>query len=603
MSLGIFQARTFLLFAPLCFFAVLVSCDSDSEPEEILSDSDEEEMAETRTPDPAESPKIVADVDPLTVSEPLEENDSDFLVEEGRSPHFEVILENVDLGGDTFAYIDVEEELANLSKHLDELITLTHESLDSKNPDEDLPSIRGVVPAVFSAAGISSLKAAGVSSVWKEEEKLFHNRLFVYFPEGPRVGLMKIFGGKPEPFRSIDLAPISADLIYEVDLGTRDVLDLVRSTMQTVNADEPLEAMNGALSAPVPGLDESITFAELLSRGDLRISVVAKLSSFETLPIGDSVNPAFRIPQFEFLLAFEKMGWLFDAAKNRWTKEGFAYASSDDGETLTASKNTPLLGLDGSYRPVIQRDEGGERLLFASSGDFLASCLAAKGEIRPLPEFRKANQDVPETGHFYHYISGELIKRIQETIEQSTGVDKMRLSELATAKQMINLLIGHWKLAQTSAVTTTENGILVVGNQPESYTSTWMTAPMNSGTILSILQPGINGIQDRGAKIAQLSSAEKIMKALFQYEKEHSGKLPPDLLALIPEYLENKDALLFSGDYLQRRQWIYYPDADTGGMLLLSPGYIKGSLVVGWKSGKVSPLAPEVIRSIIRQKQ
>src|SRR6185369_5597805 len=144
--------------------------------------------------------------------------------ESERSRNFVAVNKQLELGGTLYGYIDIDGDVLKLAGSLQPLVAEV-----AKSQPEAAAFANQDYAALATLLGLADIKALGVSSV-PDGTGQFRNRMFLY-TGGERHGLMAGLGGKPGPFKHLDLAP--ADAVFfgetELDLGVvyRTIKDVI----------------------------------------------------------------------------------------------------------------------------------------------------------------------------------------------------------------------------------------------------------------------------------------------------------------------------------------------------------------------------------------
>ncbi|MGB5812987.1 MAG: hypothetical protein WBG86_20815, partial [Polyangiales bacterium] len=98
-----------------------------------------------------------------------------------KSPHFDAVAAELQLGGTVFAYVDIDGDAARAA---DFLASLLRSVPDARSNEGSTINPTRIVDAV----GLGGLRAVGMSSYANGE--LYHNRSVVY-ATGPREGVLE----------------------------------------------------------------------------------------------------------------------------------------------------------------------------------------------------------------------------------------------------------------------------------------------------------------------------------------------------------------------------------------------------------------------------
>ncbi|MBW1874161.1 MAG: hypothetical protein JRI98_02025 [Deltaproteobacteria bacterium] len=137
-----------------------------------------------------------------------------------RSPHFDAVSKEIQLGGTVYAYADIE---GDAERAADFLLNLLRD-LPGLVPQEGAHRLNPTT--LVRILGLHNVRAIGLSSY--ETGSLYHNRSFIHH-DGSREGLLKLFGAEPAAFDLLTIAPQDADLVWEQQLDVRALVNIVRS--------------------------------------------------------------------------------------------------------------------------------------------------------------------------------------------------------------------------------------------------------------------------------------------------------------------------------------------------------------------------------------
>src|SRR5210317_1603825 len=129
-----------------------------------------------------------------------------------RSPHFDAVSAELQLGGTVYAYADIE---GDAERATDFLLTLVRD-LPGLAPEQGASRLNAT--SLVRILGLDKVQAIGLSSY--ENESLYHNRSFIQHT-GAREGLLKLFGADAVAFDLLSIAPKDADLVWEQQLDLR----------------------------------------------------------------------------------------------------------------------------------------------------------------------------------------------------------------------------------------------------------------------------------------------------------------------------------------------------------------------------------------------
>ena len=340
--------------------------------------------------------------------QPLVTGGSSEISEDAKSAHFEAVLEKLDLGGELFGYVDIDGDIESLVEAIGGLYDGVSESVPG--PDgEQLPDVD--VNALLAEFGFHGIEALGLSS-YKSSDDFFHNKAFLYIPEG-RVGLMKFTGGEPGPISALKLAPTGADIVVEFDVQIRALRDLVDGILGEVNVPDVTDGWNELKEGPFFGMP--FTVDEFFEQTNGRASFVAKMVPETPLP--KELTNGEEFPSVDALICLENVGWVFDELKEGLTGEEAPFELTEGTEGVKLTMRMPPDTDLGIYEPVILREAGTERVLIATRDAFLKECLSDSNRLTEDAEFKSVTDGLPTAGNGFSYMSAETFATLQSVMD------------------------------------------------------------------------------------------------------------------------------------------------------------------------------------------
>ncbi|MGB5694934.1 MAG: hypothetical protein WBM46_04725 [Polyangiales bacterium] len=371
-----------------------------------------------------------------------------------KSPYFDAVSSQLQLGGTVYAYADIEGDAVRATGFL---LTLLR----------DLPALgsqgganRLNATTLVRILGLHNVDAIGLSSY--EHESLYHNRSFIHHT-GPREGLLELFGGEPAPFEMVSIAPKGADLVWEQRFDARVLVDIVRALGELGVGMTP-EELDRSLNEPV--LDLDITLGSIVERLNTTAGLVLVVDESRTLRIpGES----FWFPYTDFLFRIDGLGPLADAMAKRAALDPFI-ASTRSEEWVIIRPTIALPAPWNAYEPSVAHELSTGRIFVVSSPAFLERCLLATDNVTQGPDFRRAFEELPPTGNGMTYFSPRMTRQMHAILDRvieangssiSTSIARFFLPDVG---QPVGWVVGNAR-----------DGILFTSNTPSSHKSTLLT--------------------------------------------------------------------------------------------------------------------------------
>ncbi|MGI9244863.1 MAG: hypothetical protein ACR2RV_28935, partial [Verrucomicrobiales bacterium] len=321
----------------------------------------------------------------------------------GRSAHFDAVAAHLHLGGNVFGYMDVDGDVEKLAG-------MVRKFLDKVPAGELPPHIATLdLGLVLSDLGLDGIEAMGVSSY--KNDDLYHNRAFLYVPEG-RKGVLNLSGGDPGPFVAAGLAPEDADLVVEQTFNVRAVYEVAGKMIKHFGGAEALVEFKREMSQVNPQL--GLTMADLLGKLDTRITVIGRVHPDKPLDVPEA---PMEIPSFDLLIAFDDLGWLYEKVTGNMKSQmppdqvGQMFIKGDGFEKIAMPPMpSPEMAV---VQPVVHHDIAGKRIYIATTQAYLDECLSGSSKLGDSADFKKATVGLPVEGNGLSYASSNLTKTVR----------------------------------------------------------------------------------------------------------------------------------------------------------------------------------------------
>ena len=380
---------------------------------------------------------------------------------ESLSPHFEAVAKHLELGGVFYAFADIDSDIKDVTKMIDNLLNTMRETGDSPIP----PKLTAA--GIVNELGLDSIKALGASS--RKKGDLYHNRAFLATGNGP-TGLLKVLGGKAAPFLSGTLAPAGADIVVEEDLNLSVLMEVITNIAKQIGDEDMTQKLNESLEQPMGPL--SVSVGDFLKKMDTKFTFIAKIDGQKKMNLKDS---PVEVPLINFLLALDNTGWLFpELAKVAKDSDEFEIQSGEGFEVIRPAKPLPP-EMEG-YAPLLYHDTKTHRLLIASSREFLTTCLEGKSPLSGDEKFKAAITGLPAEGNGLEYVSANAVKELWSALKEMSK--QAPEGQAGMMEKLWELYLPKDGVPMASVRANLPDGILFTSNSSESHKTTLATIGM-----------------------------------------------------------------------------------------------------------------------------
>ncbi len=431
-----------------------------------------------------------------------------------RAPQFDRVSEFLDLGGVFYAYMDLTGEAERLAGLLDEAVAAFKES----NPD--MPPLPLNFAKFLDAAGLSGMDAVGLSSV-QLDNGLFHNRTILFFPDGVS-GLFGVFGDAPHPFDSLDLAPASADLVWETDYRPQVLRDTVLEMAGALGGALGRGAISSQLTMARPEIGGRTPNQIIDSLGNRAIVIIEFVDGGEQM----EVAPGISFPETRFLLgidgATELLLSLRPAVEGQSDLE---WTETDNGFEITAT--TPPPAPFGSLSPLLVADTTTGRMFIASDRSFLDVCLADGGKLKDTDAFKEAANLLPPEGVSFTYATPGFIEPIRGIFESSMTASPTPLP-LEAVNRFSAIFFPDFPAPVASVTTVGPEGLYAAANLGTSHRATVASLTLQptvmvAGLSAAMAIPAFQKVRENSQQKTVLNNLRQVASAGQQYLLEEGA--------------------------------------------------------------------------------
>jgi hypothetical protein len=371
-----------------------------------------------------------------------------------KSPHFDTVSAELQLGGTVYAYADIE---GDAERAADFLLTLLRD-LPGFVPPQGASRLNAT--ALVRILGLHNVQAIGLSSY--QNESLYHNRAFIHH-SGARKGLLKLFGAEPAAFDLVTIAPNDADLVWEQQVDARVLVDIVRALGELGVGMTP-EALDKALGERVLGLD--ITLGAIIERLDTTAGLILAVDENRPLRIpGES----FWFPYTDFLFRIDGLGELADAIAAGAALDPFIVSERTEDWVIIR----PAIRLPppwNAYEPSVMKEVATGRMYVVSSPAFLKKCLSTMEGVVRSADFIRAFEQLPMTGNALAYLSPRMTRQMHALLDRVIETNGSSITTTLTRFFVpdVGYPVG-WVASNING------GLLITSNTPSSHKSTLLT--------------------------------------------------------------------------------------------------------------------------------
>lgn len=371
-----------------------------------------------------------------------------------RSPHFDPVSANLQLGGTVYAYVDIDGDAERAAEFF---MSLLRDLPSSRQPGD---SRRLGATNLVRALGLDNLRAIGLSSY--EKEPLYHNRSFIYHT-GPRKGLLEVFGDEPAELGLKAVAPEGADLVWEQQLNLKVLVDIVRALGEHGIGISPTR-IDALLAEPLFNLD--ITIGEIVERLDTTAGLILEVDEAHVMRIpGES----FWFPFTEFLFQIDGLGDLVDAIAKKAALNPFIRADRTK-QWVIIRPGIRLPPPWHAYEPSLIKDVTTERMYLVSSPAYLTKCLSQQTDLTATADFEAAFDELSPIGNGMLFVSPQLTREMHSMLDR---VINERGSTVVST--IVRILLPDAGSPIGWVGMNRDDGVLFTSNSSSSHKSTLIT--------------------------------------------------------------------------------------------------------------------------------
>lgn len=441
---------------------------------------------------------------------------------DNKSSHFDAVNAHLDLGGEMYAYMDVDGDVEKLAEWGNKFLKMAAEASGGDMP----PQLANMdIRQLMGELGLDGIEAAGMSSY--KNGKLYRNKMYAHIPEG-RKGLLKLAGGEAGEFSAKALAPAGADMVYEMEMDLKSVYELAMKLATKYGGPEMAGQLAQMAAEPMPQV--GLTMTEIFENLDTTAVAVMRLHPDKPMKLPEEVP--VKIPGMDLLISIEGLGPIFDKITNSIPEDqrGEFLKNGDGFIDLSFPLPPEVMEI---VQPVIRRDAKSGDVMIGSSAAFIAECLSGKSSVWDDDDFKSAMKDLPETGNALGYMSGEfateyvrLYGDFIDIISREGGNDVPKgLSTMV--KSMMQDLGLKPGIPQGSVIANLPEGILIDTNSGASMKTSVVAggAGMMIGLVSGFTMPMYSSLQNSSSKAATLMTEEAYPATEAVRDRNHTEAL------------------------------------------------------------------------------
>ncbi|EDY17177.1 hypothetical protein CfE428DRAFT_5359 [Chthoniobacter flavus Ellin428] len=459
------------------------------------------------------------------------------------SSGFDAVAQHLDKNGSFYLYLDTAQWLSGLGKQIDmfrQIMLMAPSSSQDQASRESMNTGITMVNDLVTKSGLEEISDVGASSI-SVEPKIYLNKLFIRHSGDKADGFMwSAFGKTPHHLDILDFMPMDTALATSSDLDLANVLAGLREEIgksgvpnATLSFDTFLAQFSTNFGVQLDDLLKSLD-------GSMGLILTLNPAKAITLPVDKNGPPtSFPTPRLAILLHVkdDRIFGLIDKALTG----NPAVQKKDTAELRT--RVMPIPGpMETWLRPTVAQWSGGY-LLIASDDSLVNDMLEAqqKGRgLRKMPEFVKLLEGLPEKGNGVQVTTpllGDTVRAFQRQAMKNQPT--MTPDQAALMEKIFGQSAAPGTMCSIS--THLPDGWLIASKGNSSMNSLLgpaMIAPAALAAAIAV--PAFMSARERSQETKSLSNEKQIVTACLLYAADHHGQFPPDLMALVPKYLQDK---------------------------------------------------------------
>ena len=418
-----------------------------------------------------------------------------------RSKNFAAVNKHLELGGTMYGYVDVDGDLAKVAGDLQRVM-----SEAAKMQPAGVPAPKAELGEIARMLGLTDVKALGVSSV-QDETGYFRNRMFVYTGT-ERRGLFAAFGGKPAPFKHLNLAPADASFFGESEIDVGVIYKTLKEVVEKTAGEPVSNQLEGMLKKA--GDAAAFSFVELIHGLKGRSAVVLRLDAEKTMRLPN--RTPFVLPAFSLLVCVEGVGSILE---DSFTKDrNLRRSEAGTAHIYTPVQRLPFEGIE----PALIVD--GSTLFVTTSLAFYNECREGKSPLAQNADFKRTLQRVGNEGNGLAYVTPQFFARLRD-------LEKLNPQLGAQEKSMLSLVLSQVPVADHPLVsirTNLDEGILFRSYWNRSLKQEMLAVsvynPVTVGLLAAMAIPAFQKVRIASQEKAIMNNLRQLAAAADQHYLE-----------------------------------------------------------------------------------
>ena len=447
---------------------------------------------------------------------------------------FDEVAAQLDRGGSFYAYVSTESWIAGLAAQFGSLrdILLATPNVANVADRKSAETAFQIMTNLCTHSGIGQVTGVGASS-FALEPGLYRSKVFIHHHAGKGDGVFwSAFGTTPHPLTALELLPADTALAGFGDLDLAAVVAFLRREVEQSGVPEAQQGLAQMLKEFPSGAGMTLDEALGSLGGSLGFVLTLDAAKRLELPVGAE----------KISIPAPRAALLVQVKDDRIFKRLDQLLAASPGLVKTDEAGLQMRSLPSPVPPPIELRPTvalwGGYLILATDDQLVRALIAAKTTgkgFKSAAEFAKLTAGLPAEGNSFQLATaafGETVARVQrEMVKGQPG---------ATAEQlaMLEKLLGSQKAGSTFSVSAhMPNGWLAVGKGSQGASQLLAPALIVPAIGAGIAMPVFSEVRIRGNATKSLSNAKQIATACKIYATDNYGKFPPNLAALVPDYL------------------------------------------------------------------
>lgn len=434
-----------------------------------------------------------------------------------RAPGFAPVSAQLELGGEIYAIQDLNGFLSSTEANLNQLGQILT-MMPNKDPMLSIVSMRLMMldwAQIMDSLGLKGSLTYGVSG-YRLSDGNFHNRSFLYLPEGYR-GVFSMFAnpvGSAEA--ELALAPSGTDIFHTQALHPNALVTTIRDLAEAQLPDIA-QLLAIQLAQTPEGYDA--TYAELLEQLPGRMTLIASIDQDTRHPLAPAGTP---LPNVEFAISLQGNAALWHSIISEEIPPIFEETQIGDITVLSLAENEDIPRIivnSYAYSPA------DDRIIAASSRAWLMAVLGEGERLRDQPVYAQGASALPlSEASGMTYLSPNTFATIGQLRERLVEMEPMMHMGISLYSTFFPILSVEARDIPSASVSIHRpDGLLTVANwyAPPSPEHPAMgnrqQTVMTVGLIGAMAIPAFNKVREQSREKAITNNLRQIASAGQQY--------------------------------------------------------------------------------------